>query len=61
MSAAAPRAHLTLAEPPSTRFCDAGNAPAAGPDAGLPLRGTVERTQLRRFRARPKHRLPCEP
>lgn len=56
MSAAAPRAHINLPQPHLMRFYEAGP-----PDAGLPHCGTVERTQMRRFRARPKHRLPCEP
>ena len=56
MSAAAPRAHIDLSEPYSVRFHQTGK-----PNAGFPLCGTVERVQMRRFRARPKHRLPCEP
>lgn len=56
MSAAAPRAQITLAEPHTMRFRQTGK-----PNAGFPLRGAIERAQLRRFRARPKHRLPCEP
>lgn len=60
MSAAAPRAHTKSAEPCWTRFRETGK-PDADANAGFPLRGTVERAQLRRFRARPKHRLPCEP